>query len=158
MGGPEDKLDPPFLAPALGEVQAAAQYGCVLRSGYYFRVHLPAEHPGDESPVGAVYEAPTGGAGMQTVDPSLGELYWGIYAWPAEATEQPRHAYFINQDGSLAKRFSLDGRNPYVGLQGGPEFDAALSSTSRGDMRSPVAFAAMGLHANDGGLWTQVGN
>jgi hypothetical protein len=155
-GGPENVMNPPFLSKSLGEVEAASQYGCVLRQGYYFRVHLPALTQSDDEPVTGVYESAQGGAGLDPVDPSLGERFWGIYAWPAAADATTSSAFFINQEGDMVRSQASAG-NPYIGLNAGPAFDAAHSTESPRDMRGQLGIAAMGRSANDGGIWLQVG-
>jgi hypothetical protein len=150
-------MNPPFLASAMGEIQAASNYGCILRKGYYFRIHLPALSSPDAEAVAGVYESPLGGIGANAVDPSFGELFWGAYAWPAEAGAWPQSTFFISQEGDVAK-LGAAGSTRYFGLNGGPTFDAAYSSETPGDMRGATAFAAMGRAANDGGVWTQAGN
>ncbi len=156
-GGPEDLLNPAYLARRFGELQAGSQYGCILVEGYYYRIHLPAMTLVAEGPVAAVFEAPDGGVGQDPVDPSQGEMFWGAYAWPADSSTPGRATFFINQEADVSKRI---GNQPgsYEGLNAGPAFDAALSSESPGDMRAPMSFAAMGIPANDGGIWTQAGN
>ncbi|HRV79925.1 MAG TPA: hypothetical protein P5218_00745 [Planctomycetota bacterium] len=156
VGGPTEVLNPPFLTRAFGNIQAGLRYGCVLRQGYYFRVQLPALAYSESEPVAGVFESPLGGA-SDPVDPSLGEKYWGVYAWPAEAGPVARSTFFINQEGDLVRRDHSQ-PNPYVGLNAGPSFDAALSSKTPRDMCAAIAFAARGLAANDGGIWVQVGN
>lgn len=155
-GGPENVMNPPFLAKSMGEVEAAAQYGCVLRKGYYFRVHLPALTQSDDGPVTGVYESPQGGVGLEPVDPSLGEVFWGIYAWPAEAGATASSAFFTNQEGDVVRSQASTG-NPYIGLNAGPAFDAVHSTESPRDMRGKIGFAAMNRSANDGRIWLQVG-
>jgi len=157
IGGPADVLDPPFLASSLGAIKASHEYGCILRKGYYFRIHLPALTPEGESVIAGVFESPQGGAGTNSIDPSRGELFWGVYAWPAKAGTGAQSTFFINQDGDVAERRGKQGQ-PYIGLHSGPAFDAAYSNQSPGDMSGAVAFAAMGFTSNDGAEWTQVGN
>ncbi|MCP5021409.1 MAG: hypothetical protein GY930_06495 [bacterium] len=156
-GGPEDLLNPAYLARRFGELQAGSQYGCMLVEGYCYRIHLPAMGLAADGPVTAVFEAPGGGVGPDPVDPSLGEKFWGAYAWPADSSTPGRATFFMNQEADVSKR-SGDHQVPYEGLNSGPAFDAALSSESPGDMRAPMSFAAMGIPANDGGIWTQAGN
>ncbi len=156
-GGPKDHMNPPFLASKLGVMQAGTHYGCVLMGDYYYRVHLPAMTQTEDGPVAAVFESPDGGIGLDPADPSLGEMFWGAYAWPANSSTPGRATFFINQEGDVSKRPG-DVQTPYEGLNSGPAFDAALSSESPGDMRARMSFAAMGITANDGGIWIQAGN
>ncbi|MBL4771199.1 MAG: hypothetical protein JKY61_08670 [Planctomycetes bacterium] len=153
-GGPQDHMNPPFLASKFGVMQAGPYFGCVRVGGYYYRVHLPAMTPTADEPVAAIFEAPDGGVGLDPADPAMGELLWGAYAWPADSNTPGRATFFINQEGDVSKR-SGDHQAPYEGLNSGPAFDAALSSESPRDMRARLSFAAMGTTANDGGIWTQ---
>ena len=150
-------LNPPFLSRAFGSIQAGSQYGCVLRNGYYFRIHLPALTASEDVPVSAVFESSEGGMGLNPVDPSLGEIYWGVYAWPAEPSPHAKSTYFINQDGDVIERSPESGGNRYIGLNGGPAFDAAYSAESPRDMRTSMGIATYGLSANDGATWALVG-
>lgn len=156
-GGPKDLLQPPYLADTFGKLESVGGFGAVLREGYYFQVHLP--DAASERPIGALGEAPAGGSDFVLPGSNHAEVMWSCYAWPAEASEPPMRAFFINQEGAVVA-CEGDWRNPapYVGKERTPRFDAALSNAMHSDMTQPVGLEALEQRANDGHLWIAVEN
>ena len=65
-------------------------------------------------------------------------------------------AIFINQEGDPAAYDNYHQR--YEGKAGAPLFGAAYDNAVPNSMEEAVAFTVMGFTANDGNIWTQVGN
>ena len=132
----------PQLMPAFGNVIN----GRVPRSGYFFRVYLPATGTG--APAG---EAATGGASGVSIDAALAESIWCAYAWPASYGNSGSRTFFINHNGDIlstrntSQRYSGDG-NPVPP-------NAAFRAGTPDLLGSPPAANALG---KDGEPWTVV--
>jgi type II secretory pathway pseudopilin PulG len=153
---PNDVLDPPFLASAFGNVITDGTDGIVERQGYNFKIYLPdvtgvGGTPGlGEDPAGGTKAADIAGWASANC-----EIMWCAYAWPVDAEKTGNRCFFINQEGDIA---SFDNRDQtYEGLTV-PAFGAAYDNTVPNSMEEGVAFAVMGFTANDGKIWTMVGN
>lgn len=152
-GGADDVLNPPFLATAFGNVIVSE----VERQGYYYQIFLPgvaaAALPG-------LAEAPAGGtlAGdLATWNSADCEIIWCAYAWPVDCEKTGVRTFFINQEGDVISFNNRD--QTYEGTGGGPAFGAAFDvAPNANSMDSGLALSAMSRVANDGELWTQVGN
>ena len=162
---PDDLLDPPFLATAFGQVVAdASGDGCVVRQGYVFKLFLPGPTPGVGAATPGLGEDPAGGAkaadvGLATWGSANCEIMWSAYAWPTDAEKTGNRAFFINQEGDLLQYDNRD--QEYEGIAAVaniPAFDAALSDELAGSMDTALGLRVMGLDANDGNVWTAVGN
>lgn len=152
----DDELDPPILPTGFGGVVAdSSTEGIVERQGYYFKMWLPgATTAGGTTP--GVAEASTGGGNSTLPDPDNAEILWACYAWPVDAEKTGNRVLFINQEGDLMQFGNRD--ESYEGLTG-PAFDAVFSNASGGsDMSTDLGITAMGFTANDGNIWTIVGN
>ncbi len=154
-GGAADVLDPPILSTGFGDVEAdAGGEGIVERQGYYFKMFLPDATVGGVTP--EVAEAGTGGTGATFPSSDDAEILWACYAWPVDAEKTGNRCFFINQEGDLLQ---YDNRDEQYELLTGPPFDAAFSdNTGGGDMGTDLGITAMGFTANDGNVWTVVGN
>jgi len=138
----------------------------VQRAGYYFKMWLPAAVAG-----GAIAGVPEdgvvlhGGADPANMhDSDNCEVIWGCYAWPVDAGSTGNRAFFINQEGDLLQ--FLNANETYediINTANIPTFDAAYSNGTGGaDMGARLGITAMitadGEAANDGNVWTVVGN
>jgi len=163
-GNPADPahfLDPPYLATAFGRVVAdAGGEGVVERQGYYFKIYLPG--PTAAGVTAGLAEAGIGGALAADVAPGVwgsanSEIFWCAYAWPVDVDKTGNRTFFINQEGDLVQFDNRDAQ--YEGLATPPTFDAAYDSTVVAvSMDQPLGLTVMGKAANDGNIWTQVGN
>ena len=110
------------------------------KSGYYFRVYLPAE---DGSPIGGHEPAKR----LEHVDGDLAESIAVIVAWPRGEGTTGRRSFLLNGLGVI--RFCADG----YGGDDAPPPD--LFSTQRGNL----AAAAIKRRArpHDGRLWIELG-
>ena len=139
-------LDPSYLPPAFGVVANSI----VQRQGYNFQMYLPA----DAGPTpGFAAEAAAGG-NANAVDPANAEVLWCCYAWPVQQTKTGNRAFVINQDGDVLATLNT-GATPYSGTTNQPVPAAAFSGA---DMGTALALAAAGATAQDGNVWTPVGN
>jgi len=162
-GNPADPshfLDPPYLATAFGRVVAdAGGAGVVERQGYYFKIFLPGPTAGATP---GLTEAAAGGATAADVAPGVwgsenSEIMWCAYAWPVDVDRTGNRTFMINQEGDLIQFDNRDAT--YEGLATSPPFDAAFDNTFvPNSMDQPLGLTVMGKAANDGNIWTQVGN
>jgi len=168
IGAATDILTPPFLATAFGNVQSdvANGHGMVTRQGYNFKIFLPAA-VAVGAPVTGVFEDPAGlgsAANVALIGADAAEIFWCAYAWPADAGRTGNRCFFINQEGDVLQ---FDNRNAgaaappagtYNGTLRSPLFGAAYDNTVANDMTQALGLTAMGNAANDGNVWTVVGN
>lgn len=102
-GSTTERISPPVLSAAFGNVAN----DLVLRSGYYFRMHLPDNAAGWETE-----------STVANVDAAMSEVMWACYAWPASYGNSGKRTFFVNQSGDvLACRNSTQ---QYSGPTGGP--------------------------------------
>lgn len=155
-----DELDPPYLATAFGLViPDVSGDGVVERQGYYFKIYLPGPTAAGITP--GLPENGVGGAragDLAAWGSANCEIYWSAYAWPVDAEKTGNRAFYINQEGDIIQYDNRD--QDYEGLVAVnvPNFDAALSAATPGNMEEDLALAVMGFTANDNNIWTQVGN
>jgi len=129
--------EPTFLPTAFKKCDPN---GCVTRTGYIFRVHLPGQAKASLIP-GLTAGSPS------PPDPIESASQWSAYAWP-DTDSIAERCFFLNQAGLLTEIPS-----GYAGLNQAPSFDAALSRESPGHMGSaPVTAGRLGL-SNDGLAW-----
>jgi prepilin-type N-terminal cleavage/methylation domain-containing protein len=144
---PDDILDPPFLATAFGNiVDDPNGDGVIERQGYYYKLFLPGPLNGGVIPALAESDSATDG-GAKGGDMGAN---WG---------KTGNRAFFINQEGDVIGYDNRDGE--YDGIAAAadvPVFDAALDDILPGSMDSDLGLTVMGKTANDGNIWTQVGN
>jgi len=171
-------LDPPILPTPFGNTlfDGGGTECIVERAGYYFKIYLP-----DVTAAPLISGLPetgapgTGGqdAGATFPDSDNCEILWSCYAWPVAPESTGNRAFFINQEGDLLQTLNNAGNAnvvvPYDGLNAVPTFDAAFSDmvgdpngaalTGMGASLGITAqISAMGAAANDGNVWTIVGN
>lgn len=161
-----DQLAPPILATAFGDILAdAGGEGVIERSGYCFKIFLPADVAGGV--IAGIAEdgsvPGTGGADAANLPGSDNcEILWSCYAWPVDAGQTGNRCFYINQEGDLLQMLNLDEFYEGLAVATMPVFDAALSNGSPADMGSRLGITAMitadGEAANDGETWTVVGN
>ena len=75
-----------------------------------------------------------------------------------DAEKTGNRVFFINQEGDIAACHNRNQRYEGMNTANTPDFGAAYSDTILPTMEEAVAFAIMGLTANGGNIWTQVGN
>jgi len=162
---PDDILDPPFLATAFGNiVDDPNGDGVIERQGYYYKLFLPGPLNGGVIPALSESDSATdGGAKGGDMGANWGsdncEVLWSCYAWPVQSGKTGNRAFFINQEGDVIGYDNRDGE--YDGIAAAadvPVFDAALDDILPGSMDSDLGLTVMGKTANDGNIWTQVGN
>jgi prepilin-type N-terminal cleavage/methylation domain-containing protein len=160
-------LDPAILPTPFGDILAdAAGEGIVERAGYYFKMYLPeptaanliAGIPEDGAALGV-----GGSDGANFPGSDNCEIMWCCYAWPVEAEATGNRVFFINHEGDLLQTLNNEAGNNvvlhYESLNG-PAYDAAYDVGGGGltGMGANLGIAAQGLVANDGNVWTIVGN
>ncbi|MGE0190619.1 MAG: type II secretion system protein [Planctomycetota bacterium] len=110
-------LVPTHLSGAFRGVSAdAAGRGAVNKSGYWYRIWLPAPSRDGtcEDALGAFTVAP---------DAQLAAAAWCAYAWPASYQQSGNRTFFVNQSGEiLATELAA-----FDGLENGPAADVAFS-------------------------------
>lgn len=93
--GEDGKTTDAHMSPPVLTNQFQVEGGIVERSGYCFRIYLPAADGA------AVPEADDGGVGTTAPDPTNAEVLWCLYAWPAEYGVTGQRAFFISQAGDV---------------------------------------------------------
>jgi prepilin-type N-terminal cleavage/methylation domain-containing protein len=161
-------LDPAILPTPFGDVILDASNECVVeRAGYYFKMYLPdLTNAGDIQGVAEDGAVGIGGSsGGAFPDSNNCEVMWACYAWPVEAEATGNRSFFINHEGDLLQTLNNEAGNNvvihYEGLASVPAFDAAYDVGGGGGltgMGANLGIAAQGLVANDGNVWTIVGN
>ena len=113
-------LSPAVLSPALANVNAN---GIVTKSGYCFRIYLPAK--------GGAAARERGPAGPLTapVDADAAEVRWCAYAWPVSIGNSGNRAFFVYESGDVYQ--CANDRAKYSGPSGGPAFDAAFAPSGK---------------------------
>jgi len=159
-------LNPAILPTAFGDTVWDGGNQCVVeRSGYYFKIYLPADtNAGDIQ--GVAEEGPEGFGGAVTIpDSNNTEVMWCCYAWPVDAESTGNRSFFINQEGDLLQTLNNPGAagSPviYEGLAQSPPFNAAFedgTTSAVTGMGASLGIIAQGLASNDGNTWTIVGN
>lgn len=163
-------LDPAILPTAFGNVEQDSAGECIVqRSGYYFKIYLPAPtNAGDIPGIPEDGALGVGGfVGATFPDSDNSEVMWCCYAWPVDAESTGNRAFFINQEGDLLQTLNNTGATQTAILYEGttaanvPTYDAAYEdgtlSTVTG-MGASLGILAQGLASNDGNVWTIVGN
>jgi prepilin-type N-terminal cleavage/methylation domain-containing protein len=158
-------LNPAILPTAFGNTIHDTNSECVVeRSGYYFKIYLPADT--DTGDIAGVAEEGGEGIGGAVTLPGSDncEVMWACYAWPVDVESTGNRAFFINQEGDLLQTLNNDGAAGtaalYEGLDSPPAYDAAYEdgtvSTVTG-MGASMGIIAQDLASNDGNTWTIVG-
>jgi len=132
-------LVPTVLSSAFRAVNAD---GAVTRAGYLFMVYLP-------NATGDGLAEVAGGGADASVDASLAETAWCVYAWPASYGHTGNRTFFLNQAGDILGTDFLN----YTGSGSGPLPGSAFvgaGSTITGKI-------ATGMTGRDGNFWRQVG-
>ena len=138
VSGVPATLVPPVLS---GAFRILNVNGEVSRSGYFFRMSLPAVLG-----VG-VNEPQVGYADDGTLDGDLVETTWCCYAWPVNYNQSGNRTFFTNQAGDVvATEVAI-----YSGTAAGPASDAAFKVG--GAITGNVAVGVVGA---DGNIWRQV--
>ena len=158
---PGDILDPTYLPVQFGNVVTDGTNGVIERQGYYFKIFLPALTTGTgDTAIAGLGEATGGGNPGTLPDPDNAELIWCCYAWPVQTTKTGNRAFFINEQGDVMSTQNRIGGTGvgqvYDAFDDVPAFDAAYTEAS--DMGSDPALAQLNLTAQDGNIWTPVGN
>src|SRR5262245_63381468 len=131
-------LNPPVLSGAFRVLNANGQ---VSRSGYFFRMYLPAAG-------GAGVGEPQTGYTAAMVNADLSETTWCVYAHPVNFGQSGNRTFFTNQGGDVTNTEF----NGYSGTGAAPPADAAFS-TLPGTITGAVA---IGVAGNDTRVWRQV--
>lgn len=161
LGVAGNELTPAILPTAFGNIANSL----VERSGYNFQIFLPLALNGVNIPGQA--EAAGGGAVAGSLpDSDNCEVLWCCYAWPATKGSTGNRAFFINQEGDLLQTLNPDtaATGPYDALAATPAFNAAYSNMATAPagsltgMGARLGITAQGEVANDGNVWTVVGN
>jgi prepilin-type N-terminal cleavage/methylation domain-containing protein len=162
-------LDPAILPTPFGDILAdAAVEGIVERAGYYFKMYLPDATDGAGLILGIPEDGTqlgVGGSDGATFPGSDNcEVMWCCYAWPVEAEATGNRVFFINHEGDLLQTLNNEnGGNVAIHYEGlnAPAYDAAYDVGGGGGltgMGAALGITAQGLVANDGNVWTIVGN
>jgi prepilin-type N-terminal cleavage/methylation domain-containing protein len=165
---PAAVLDPAILPTAFGDMLQDANGECIVeRAGFYFKIYLPdATNAGDIPGLPETGAVGVGGYGAGNFpDPNNTEILWACYAWPVEPESTGNRVFFINQEGDLLQTLNNEqgGKTAtfYENTTAVPTYDAAYDTAAGGGltgMGASLGITAQGLVANDGNIWTIVGN
>ena len=144
-GTPGNQLNPPVLSGAFRTMDTGNN-GTVSRSGYIFKLFLPA-------PTGIASEETNAGAFSAALDNDLAETTWCGYAWPANYGNSGNRTFFVNQTGDIT---STDW-NLYTGVTAidVPTAGAAFQ-TGGGGIQFITGLVAVGTPGMDTHMWRQV--
>jgi hypothetical protein len=137
-GGP---VVPPAMSPKTGTVD---ENGVLTKSGYCFRIFLPAEG----APAGFVHETgPADKAGLAggKVATDLAETAWCAYAWPEKHGETGNRVFFVSHAGDV-----MHASNDVANWNGAAKAPPGGSIFRGAGMTSPIA---VGTTGNDGNVW-----
>lgn len=134
-------LDPTLINPSFRMI---SPLGEMYRSGYYYRIYLP-NAAGD-----GVLELPGGGADL-SVDPTLAESTWCVYAWPQKYGSTGRRTFFVNESGEIIFTDNPNYQGPGAPIAPGAALAAGDPPNS---IRGTVAVNTTGRDGND---WLVVG-
>lgn len=150
-----DNLTPAVMSSAFGALALGQSH--VTRSGYMFKVFLPAATVGGAAAgIAEDIGAGPGTGGKQAgpfPDPDNGEVLWCCYAWPVSVNQTGNRCFFVNQEGDLLQTLNR-GAAPYNGIINVPLYDAAFDNTVPNSMAGPLGLN--GLVSNDGNTWVPV--
>ena len=134
-------LKPNVLSTAFATPNAD---GHVDRSGYYFKIFLPADDG-----TGVVCDDAAGGDWSE-VDESRAEQYWCCYAWPFEYGVTGNKTFLVNQMGEIVYTDS----GTYTGATA-PSPDAGFICDTADSITGKLAIRATGEDLN---TWKPVSN
>jgi prepilin-type N-terminal cleavage/methylation domain-containing protein len=129
-------LNPPVLS---GAFRTPNGDGFVSRSGYYFKIYLPANDG-----TGVIADD----AGYAGVDSDLAETTWCCYAWPVNYGNSGNRTFMVNQTGDVVTTED----NTYSG-DTGPDPNSGFINPAA---NSITGLTAVGTDGGDGNMWRQV--
>jgi prepilin-type N-terminal cleavage/methylation domain-containing protein len=136
--GAVGRLSPPVLSAGFRRPDANGE---VDRSGYRFKIFLPATGGGSVTP-----DADDDFSG---VDTGLAENTWCCYAWPGIYQHSGRRTFMVNQAGDIV---AAEDRH-YSGAAPPLDPSAAFLSAAAGSITGHLATGTAGT---DGNIWTSV--
>lgn len=131
-------LEPPLLEPDAKPVTA----GTSVRSGYLFRIDLPAEN-------GSMTAGPPS---KDEVSISGAEKRFVAYAWPVDFGTSGRRVFFVDENGEVYASDNISSAQHYSGPGKSPGYDAALP---RATGKSTADLGSY-RNARDGALWERL--
>lgn len=134
-------LQPPTLTGAMRYLNAN---GTVSRSGFYFRVFLPAD-------LGLATQEAATGTFSSPVDAGRAETFWCAYGWPMSGTTG-RRVFFVGQEGEITS-------TTIPGFDGVDAMDTTLAGSAfqvGGSLSSITARPAIGTTGRNGTFWLRV--
>ena len=140
-------LSPPVLSGAFRTLNGDGE---VTRSGFHFKVYLPASNGFALSDLSLTAIETSGPA---NIDADLAETTWCAYAWPARGDASGHYTFFVNQAGDVLK--SQQTAALRSGTNGIEADEAGFAFVNGGNRRSITGRTAVGTIGRDGNLWTQ---
>ena len=133
-------LNPPVLSGAFRVLNAT---GAVSRSGYFFKMYLPAAAGVGTGEPQTGYVVGTG------LNADLSETTWCCYAWPVNYGQSGNRTFFTNQGGDVIATEA----SAYSGSAAGPASGAAFQA---GGATVITGSVAIGVAGQDTFTWKQV--
>jgi prepilin-type N-terminal cleavage/methylation domain-containing protein len=141
-------LNPTVLS---GAFRALNGDGEVTKSGFHFKVYLPAANGFALSDLSTTAIETSG---PSDINADMAETTWCAYAWPAQGDSTGHYTFFVNQTGDITK--STQGASQRSGPNGIEADEAGFAFTSGGSARSITGTVAQGVTGRDGNLWLQI--
>ncbi|MBL8695328.1 MAG: hypothetical protein JNJ88_14635 [Planctomycetes bacterium] len=138
LRGQSMALEPPLLEPDAKPMTA----GTSMRSGYLFRIDLPAEN-------GSMTAGPPS---KEEVSISGAEKRFVAYAWPVDFGTSGRRVFFVDENGEVYASDNISSAQHYSGAGKSPGYDAALPRTTA----KSTADLGSYRNARDGALWERL--
>ena len=132
-------LNPPVISGAFRNPTAA---GYISRSGYYFKIYLPASDG-----TGTIADDDSTGT-FTDVDSDLAETTWLCYAWPVNYGNSGNRTFMVNQTGDVVTTED----SAYTGTAGPPAHAGFID----GAASSITGLTAVGTTGGDANMWRQV--
>jgi prepilin-type N-terminal cleavage/methylation domain-containing protein len=133
------------LRPAVlsGAFRVLNTEGEVSRSGYFFKLYLPADGT-------TAAGEPQAGFAEGDVDYDLGETTWCCYAWPVNYNQSGNRTFFTNQGGDVIATED----SAYSGS--GSALSDAANAAAAFQAVGITGAIAIGVVGQDGNTWKQV--
>jgi len=137
-------MNPPALSGAFRTFNANSE---VSRSGYLFKMYLPAD-----GGVGSQEISTNATALSPALNTDLCETSWACYAWPSAYSRSGNRTFFCNQTGDIVATDynQYDGTGDFAAGNGGRAFKLG------GSVGNITAAVAVGTKGRDNNVWKQI--
>ena len=141
-------LNPTVLSGAFRTLNGDGE---VTRSGFHFKVYLPASNGFALSDLSTTAIETSG---PSDISADMAETTWCAYAWPAQGDASGHYTFFVNQAGDVTK--STQDAAARSGVNGIEVTEAGFAFVQGGNRRSITGRVAVGVTGRDSNVWLQV--